>query len=386
MFTLIENGDVYTPDHKGRTSVLLAGTRVERVGPVDRRGLDLLKVEHRVIDASGCYVVPGLIDPHVHLLGGSGESGFNTQTPEFFPAEIVRHGTTTVVGTLGVDTTMKTMAGLLAKAKGLKQDGLNAFVWTGGYDAEKASILSSVREDVMFIEEVIGAGEVAISDERAMELTREQIAKLASDAHVGGMLSGKAGITHFHVGERPSGLAPLRDVLEHTGVEPGWLYATHVQRNEKLMREAIALARKGMNVDCDVIEHDAAKWLRYYRQHDGPPERLTFSSDASATRPGLLWEALRSCVVDHGMPLEDVLPHFTRCTAAILKLGLKGELAPCKAGDVLVLTRDGLDVAHVVSRGKVLVDDGRMVMEQPFLEASDREVHLVGKKAGDAED
>jgi beta-aspartyl-dipeptidase (metallo-type) len=385
MLTLIENGEVFTPDRLGRTSVLLAGSRVVRVGRVDRRGLDLLGVEHRVVDASGCLVVPGLVDPHVHLLGGSGESGFNTQTPEFFPAEIVRHGTTTVVGTLGVDTTMKTMAGLLAKAKGLKQDGLNAFVWTGGYDAQHASILSSVRDDVMFIEEVIGAGEVAISDGRAMELTREEIARLASDAHVGGMLSGKAGITHFHVGEQGTGLAPLRDVLEHTGVEPGWLYATHVQRSEKLMREAVQLARKGMAVDCDVIEHDAPRWLRFYRDHDGPPDRLTFSSDASATRPGLLYEALRGCVANEGMPLEDVLPHFTRNTAAILKLGLKGELAPGKAGDVLVLAKDGLDVVHVLSLGEMLVEDGELVMRQPFLEGSDREIHLVGKKAHDVE-
>ena len=66
-------------------------------------------------------MVPGLIDPHIHLLGGSGETGFSTQTPEFFISEIVRFGVTTVVGTLGVDTTMKTMAGLLAKVKALTE-------------------------------------------------------------------------------------------------------------------------------------------------------------------------------------------------------------------------------------------------------------------------
>jgi beta-aspartyl-dipeptidase (metallo-type) len=73
-------------------------------------------------------VTPGFIDPHEHLLGGSGEEGFATQTPEISVSEIICAGITTVVGCLGVDTTMKTLPGLLAKAKALKEGGLNAFI------------------------------------------------------------------------------------------------------------------------------------------------------------------------------------------------------------------------------------------------------------------
>ena len=58
---------------------------------------------------------------------------FATQTPEIHLTEIVRAGITTVVGTLGVDNTMKTMAGLLAKVKALKEEGLSAYLWSGGY-------------------------------------------------------------------------------------------------------------------------------------------------------------------------------------------------------------------------------------------------------------
>jgi beta-aspartyl-dipeptidase (metallo-type) len=90
-------------------------------------------------------------------------------------------------------------------------------------------------------------------------------------------------------------------------------------------------------------------------------------------------------VVEHGFALEDVLPHFARCTAGILKLSATGELAPGKEGDVLVPARDGPDVVHVLPRGEMLMEDGGVVMAQPFLEASDREIHLVGKKA-DGED
>jgi beta-aspartyl-dipeptidase (metallo-type) len=381
MFTLVENGQVFAPRPLGQVSVLIASGFIVRVGTVDRWALDSLGVEYRVLDAGGGYVVPGLVDPHVHLLGGSGESGFNTQTPEFHLGEIVRHGTTTVVGTLGVDTTMKTMAGLLARAKGLRADGLNAFIWTGGYDALHSSILDSVREDVMFIEEVIGAGEVAISDERAMELTPRQIAKLVSDTHVGGMLSGKAGITHFHVGEVDTRLRPLRDVLEIGGVRPEWMYATHVNRGDELLNEAVEMAKRGTYVDVDTIEGDAHVWLRKYLEAGGPPERLTFSSDASATGMDKLYKAMRSCVRDHGMALEDVLPHCTSNTAKILKLPEKGEIRTGCAGDVLVMDRD-LEIVHVVSRGRPLVEDGELVAREAFLDITDRDIHIVGSKEG----
>ena len=96
------------------------------MGDVDRRAVEAVGLDVTVIDARGCLVCPGLIDPHQHLLGGSGEGGFATQTPEIALSEIVRAGITTVVGTLGVDTTMKTMAGLLAKVKGLREEGLGA--------------------------------------------------------------------------------------------------------------------------------------------------------------------------------------------------------------------------------------------------------------------
>ena len=111
MLILLENGDVYAPERLGRTSVLLADSKIGKVGEVNARALRELGVEHEVVDVRGCIVAPGLIDPHQHLLGGSGEKGFSSQTPEFFISEIVRYGITTVVGALGVDTTMKTMAG-----------------------------------------------------------------------------------------------------------------------------------------------------------------------------------------------------------------------------------------------------------------------------------
>src|SRR5262249_25993952 len=154
MLTLIENGFVYAPEPRGVRSVLFAGDRIEKIGDVDRRVLESAGLDLEVVDADDCIVTPGLIDPHEHLLGGSGEEGFSSQTPEIFLSEIATGGVTTVVGCLGVDTTTKTMPGLLARAKALGEEGLTAFVWAGGCNVPPATITGSQRGDVNFVSDV----------------------------------------------------------------------------------------------------------------------------------------------------------------------------------------------------------------------------------------
>lgn len=352
------------------------------VGSIDRRALESLGTEYEIIDATGCIVVPGLIDPHVHLLGGSGETGFSTQTPEFFISELVRFGVTTIVGTLGVDTTMKTMAGLLAKVKALNEQGLNAFCWTGGYDLPPASILQNVREDILFIQEIIGAGEVAISDRRALPHEPRELARVAVDCSVGGMLARKAGLVHVHVGEEDTRLGPIRQVLDEFNVRPEWFYPTHVERSTELMDEAVALAKEGMPCDVDVVERVLHRWVRYWRDQGGPPELLTVSSDASMTSPRGVWEQLRDCVHNHGFALEEVLPLATRNTARILELREKGEIRKGCAGDLLLLEEGSLEIVHVLSEGKVIVRDGQVVEQERWLDDSDRVIELRGRKEG----
>ncbi|HEX6041715.1 amidohydrolase family protein [Longimicrobium sp.] len=382
MLTLIEGGRVYAPEPCGVQPMLLADGHVAKVGPIDRDALERLGAEYEVIDARGCIVAPGLIDPHVHLLGGSGETGFATQTPEFFISEMVENGVTTIVGTLGVDTTMKTMAGLLAKVKALKEQGLNAFCWTGGYDLPPASILGSVRDDILFIEEVIGAGEIAISDTRALPHDPRELARCAVHAHVGGMLAQKAGLVHVHVGEADSRLDPVVRVLDEFNVEADWFYPTHVERSEKLMGQAIHLAQTGgMPVDVDVVERDLYKWVRHWRDHGGPPHLLTASSDASMNHPAVLGQ-LRDCVLEHGFALEQVLPLATKNTARILKLEEKGEIRKGCAGDILLLEEGSLELVHVLSHGQFVVRDGQVVRQEKWLRDSDRHIRLDGEKDG----
>ena len=378
MLLLIENGELYDPIPRGPQSILIANDRIEKVGRVDRRVLDALGAEHGVIDATDCVVVPGFIDPHQHLLGGSGEGSLALQSPEIFLREIVRAGITSVVGTLGVDTTMKTIAGLLARVKALEEEGISAWLWTGGYNVPPTTVMGSIREDMLFVDEVVGAGEIAISDERGLNQSSQELAKLVRDTHVGGLLSGKAGVTHLHVGEEETRLEPLREIIATFQVKPEWLYPTHVQRNSRLLREAIDLANAGAHVDMDVVNKDLAKWLDYYIENGGPLDRLTVSSDTDSSTPDLYYEQLCGLVVKHGYTLDFVLPLVTTNPATVLKLDKKGALEPGKDADLVILSRDSLEIRDVIARGKHMVADGVPVVREKFLSKSARNIDLVG--------
>lgn len=380
MLTLIENGEIYAPAALGTRDVLVLDRRIARIGKVDAVVLAALELELDVIDARGCLVTPGLIDPHQHLLGGSGESGFSTQTPEVFASELARAGITTVVGCLGVDTTTKTMAGLLAKAKGLNEEGLTAYVLSGGYGIPPATLTGSVREDIILVSEVIGAGEIAVSDERANVHDAHELAKLVKDAYVGGLLARKCGVTHIHVGEGAARLKLLRALIDDYEIAPALIYPTHVERSEDLMREAVALAARGSYVDLDTVAEDLPRWLRFYLDHGGDPARLTVSSDASINSPHTLFAQIRACILEHGFPLARTLAHVTANTAAVLRLEHKGRLEVGRDADLLVLRKDTLEIKDVIAGGRRLVRDGELVFTENFLSESNRRISLEGKK------
>jgi dihydropyrimidinase len=59
MTTVIKNGTIVTADLTYKADVLIEGGRIAAIGP-DLKG-------DEVLDATGCYVMPGGIDPHTHL-------------------------------------------------------------------------------------------------------------------------------------------------------------------------------------------------------------------------------------------------------------------------------------------------------------------------------
>jgi beta-aspartyl-dipeptidase (metallo-type) len=375
---LIENGEVLAPEPSGRTPVLLAGTKIARIGAVDPAGAEALGLDLDVIDARGCWVTPGLVDPHAHLTGGSGEEGFASRSPAIQLSELLRGGTTTVVGCLGVDATTRSLIDLLACVNGLDEQGISAFMYTGSYDIPPVTLTGGVRDDLLIVDKVIGVGEIAVSDERAPQPEVRDLARVVIDAKVGGMLSGKAGVTHFHLGSQPEKMAPLRALIDDYHIDPALLYPAHVHRSEELIDEAVDLSRRGSYVDMDAIEEELGRCIRLFLEKGGDLRRLTLSSDADGNAPEELWRKVRQAVRG-GLPFERLLPSVTANAAQVLKLSGKGRLAPGCDADVLVVRRESLEIVHVIAKGRHLVRDGKIVEKEEFLAESKRSLVLQGE-------
>jgi len=232
----------------------------------------------------------------------------------------------------------------------------------------------------MFIEEVIGAGEIAIADKRSTDPTSHELARITNDVYVAGMMSKKAGVTHFHVGEKQERLKLLFELLDCYETPPESIYATHIERSDELMQEAADLSRRGCFVDIDTVEEDLAKQLNSFIDKGGDLKKLSISSDSSTTPPATVFGQVRDCVLNHGFGLELMLPLATSTVAKVLKLEHKGKLEQGASADVLVLKKKTLELAEVVSSGKRLFRDGSLAFKEAFLADSKRVIELDGEK------
>ncbi|MEK2645279.1 amidohydrolase family protein [Bdellovibrio sp. BCCA] len=356
----LENAEIFQEGRFIKAHIFTAGERIKKIQAVDYHTLRDLDV--KVYDCTGCFVIPGILDPHLHLAGGSGEKGgFSSQSAAITIAECVRGGVTTLVGTLGVDTTTKTMPELVARARAFNDVGLTAYCYTGGYDCPPRTITDSVRHDVIYIPEIIGVGEIAIADRRAPEPTLHDLARSMVDAYVGGMLSNKPGISHIHAGGGDRRLQTLRDLMEVHVIVPHKIHITHIGRSKALVEEAIEMAKRGCFVDLDLWDRDFVYWYKVYRDLGGPLDQLTVSSDAGIGSPSELWWELRDAVLNHGYTLEELLPHFTVNTARALGLSRKGRILVEHDADLTVIDAKNFEIKHVISRGQVFLEDGKFV-------------------------
>ncbi|HEX4909915.1 MAG TPA: beta-aspartyl-peptidase [Permianibacter sp.] len=382
MITLIKNADVYAPSALGRQDILLAGERIVRIAA----NIELSGPDVTVVDGSDQIAAPGFVDSLVHIIGGGGEGGFRTRTPELGFAETALAGVTTLVGVLGTDAVTRTLTNLLAKASALTEEGLSCYCHTGSYQIPVKTLFDSVQEDLILIDKFIGVGEVAIADHRSSQPTLNELKKLAAEARVGGMLAGKGGIVSVHVGDAPEGLSLIEKLVEESDIPISQFLPTHINRNRRLFVTALDYARHGGYIDFTTSttpellaqgEVKCSRGLKEALAAGVPVTQITFSSDANASLPrfdsdgnfaGLgvgrissLLDEVRDAVLMDGVALTDALQVITANPARALKLPQKGLLAPGKDADIVLLDSD-LRVQSVWSRGRRLVAGGALAV------------------------
>ena len=379
---LLKNATVYSPEPLGVRDILLV---VDRIVAIEEQ-LTVCLPNLSVIDCSGKVAVPGFIDSHVHILGGGGEGGFRTRTYELSFSDLVRAGITTVVGCLGTDGVTRSLESLYAKAKALEEEGVSSYIYVGSYRVPPVTLTGSIIKDIVLIDKVIGVGEVAISDHRSSQPTLDELKRLAADARIGGMLSGKAGVVNVHVGDGPTMLEPLTNVVKTSEIPITQFLPTHINRNSKLLHSSIEWLSMGGFIDLTtsiggLLDEELLPWHVFKElSNEGFEGQITFSSDGQGSLPrfdekgnfvGLdvgrvlsLYEQVRMAA-EHGTPLEKALLPITKNVAKILKLVSKGTLSVGMDADIVLLDQD-LKIDTVVAKGKILMLNKEQIVKGTF--------------------
>lgn len=351
MITIIRNAEIYKPEYEGVKDVLLIGNKIAAID--DHISFDLSCIEVTEIDAKGKKLVPGFIDSHVHILGGGGEGGFSTRTPEATLTGLTTAGVTTVVGCLGTDGVARDVVSLLSKARGLDDEGITTYIYTGSYRLPLRTITGEIIKDIMVVDKIIGIGEVAISDHRSSQPTFDEFVRAVADARVAGMLSGKAGIINIHLGDGKRKIDMLKRAVNETEIPITQFLPTHINRSPELFEECMVYAKNGGFIDFTSSEDpdfweetegevSFSKGLKRLIQEDIDENNYTLSSDGQGSLPifnekkefvgiGIgkstcLIKAIKDCVNKENIPFEKVLRAITCNPAKILKLKNKGRI------------------------------------------------------------
>ena len=386
---LIKHAEIYSPENLGVMDVLIGGGQILKMGR-DLPAEAAYDVE--VIDGEGKVLMPGLIDAHVHILGGGGEGGARTRTPEIMLSDIVSGGVTTVVGCLGTDGCTRTMSNLLAKARGLEEEGITTYVYTGSYQVPVRTLTGKIMDDIILLEKVVGTGEIAISDHRSSQPSKKEFARIVADSRVGGILSGKAGLVNIHMGDGENRLKFLRYVLKKTEIPASNMLPTHINRSRALMEDGIDYAKNlggyidlTTSSDPDFLDPDEVKastGLKMALDEGVSEDHVTFSSDGQGSLPvfdaqgqfaGLgvgkvcsLYREMRDSVLTEGICLTHALKAVTQNPAALLKLPRKGRILEGADADLVLADAGTLVIDTVLAKGKVMVRHGQVLVKGTF--------------------
>lgn len=389
MITIVKNVQVYSPKSLGKKDVLIVGDKFEGIYNKVEIPNDFININK--IDGNKKIMFPGFIDSHVHIIGGGGEGGFNSRTPEINLTDLSKAGITTVIGCLGTDSVCRDLKTLIAKAKALEEEGITTFCYTGSYQVPIKTITDDIQSDLMLIDKIIGVGEIALSDHRSSQPTYQQFINLVAQARVGGLLSGKSGVVNIHLGNGERGLKYLFWLIANSEIPPTQLLPTHINRKEKLFIHGIEYMKKGGYIDfttsadplfLEPTELRASDALSKIIEQGLPIDRVTFSSDGNGSMPifnkdkelvGLgicsvssLYEEVRRSIIDCEIPIETAIKVITSNVANVFQLKNRGEIKTGNIADFVLVNQTDLNITDVYAKGSPLIIDSRIVKKGIF--------------------
>lgn len=373
MHYLIKNARLFAPEEQGIQDIFIAQRKFAAIG--DHIDLNLAGLE--IIDAEGKYVVPGLIDQHIHIAGAGGKDGFASMTAEISVEELIRCGTTTAVGLLGTDGTIRSIRALYGKVQALRQQGISAYMYSGYYGADTVTITDSIQSDMVFVEPVLGF-KIAIADIRSSYPTALELVRKLREVRTGGLLSGKKGIMHVHLGNLPDKMDLLFQLVKDYHFPIAHISPTHVGRTKDLFEQAIEFAQLGGMIDITTGASkytDPHKTVLYALEQGISIDKLTYSSDGHAGLSKLNAEGnqigFRSAPFDQNLfetiqlikqarlsPAQ-AFRLITSNPAANLGLKNKGRVAPGYDAD-LCFFDDQWQLCDVIANGKMVMTDGKI--------------------------
>lgn len=378
---LLKNAHVYAPEDLGVRDVLLVN---DRIVAVDKDIVAVLP-DLEVIDLTGKILTPGFFDQHIHVTGGGGEAGPVSRPPELMLSELIKVGTTCVVGVLGTDFVSRSVENLLAKIRGLKEEGVSAWMYTSNYRYPPTTLTGAVSRDMYFVPEILGC-KIALGDHRSSFPDLQSVLSLLAEVRVGGMISGKLGVLHVHSGDL-SGAFDMYDEIVKRGMPIRHIRPTHCSRIEHVFNSSVEFALKGGYVDYTsgggTCFGPCAASVKKALDAGVDPAHITMSTDGHGSMPrfndkgemigmgvcgveGNYVEMVR-LVKEYGVDLSTALRPITSSVADALVLPDYGHVKVGGVANVCILNQD-LELETVVSRGKIMMRDKELLAKGTFEE------------------
>ncbi len=370
-FKLLKNLHVYAPQDLGKMDIL---TYKDEIVKIADKIEPPFRQETQIEDLSNCYGLPGFVDSHVHIIGGGGEGGFFTRTTPGNETDFFKAGTTAVIGLLGTDGITRTHRELLGQARKFTHNRLRTFLMTGSYALPLVTLLKDLQEDIVFIPEYIGIGEIALSDHRSSGITTDEFRRILLNARVAGLLSGKAGKAVIHMGGVKTALEPLRQAIAQGDISSHQILPTHIARTDQTLEEGKEWINKYDGYIDFTAGTKAAQAIDACLNEGIAPEKILCSSDGWGSIPKFdsngnflsvetapvdtLQKVFKALVINAGHPIQTALKIFTSNVSEFFGISKQGHGKIIEEGVANLCVYDkNLNLKRTLAQGEWVYQD-----------------------------